>query len=141
MPSSGFPAVIISSKVRLDVQQVDLADVVPLTAETAGPTAEAKGVGMNVVTDPLHGPTISGDASRLQQVMWNLLTNAVKFTPRSGREQVLLERMNSDVGSAWSTGRADPTVASVECGREALRVRDEFTPDSILGVAPCDLIL
>jgi len=60
------------------------------------PAADAKGVKLRAVLDPSAGP-VSGDASRLQQVFWNLLTNAVKFTPRDGHVQVLLERVNSHV--------------------------------------------
>jgi CheY-like chemotaxis protein len=85
---------IISGKVRLDVQRVDLAPVVAAAVDALKPTADAKGVRLHVVLDPRAGP-VSGDPSRLQQVFWNLLSNAVKFTPRGGRVQVLLERVNS----------------------------------------------
>ncbi|HEX8342271.1 MAG TPA: PAS domain-containing protein [Tepidisphaeraceae bacterium] len=85
---------IINGKVRLDVQPVELASVVHAAVDTVRPTAEAKGVRLQVVLDPLAGP-VSGDPSRLQQVFWNLLTNAIKFTPRVGRVQVVLERVNS----------------------------------------------
>jgi PAS domain S-box-containing protein len=85
---------IISGKVRLDVQQVDLASVVRSAIDTTKPAAEAKGVRLQAVLDPAAGP-VSGDPSRLQQVFWNLLTNAIKFTPKGGRVQVLLERVNS----------------------------------------------
>ena len=87
---------IISGKVRLDVQRVDLAELVRLAVETAKPSADAKGVRLQAVLDPGTGP-VSGDPNRLQQVFWNLLSNAVKFTPRGGRVQVLLERVNSHV--------------------------------------------
>jgi hypothetical protein len=86
---------IISGKVRLDVQRLDLASIVEAAVETVRPTADAKGVRLRSVVDPLNGVVVSGDASRLQQVLWNLLTNAIKFTPRDGRVQVLLERVNS----------------------------------------------
>ena len=85
---------IISGKVRLDVQRVDLASVVRAAVETVKPGADAKGVRLRAVLDPLAGP-VSGDPSRLQQVFWNLLTNAVKFTPKGGQVQVLVERVNS----------------------------------------------
>ena len=85
---------IISGKVRLDVRRVALADVVQAAVETVKPAADAKGVRVQVVLDPAAGP-VSGDPGRLQQVFWNLLINAVKFTPRDGRVQVLLERVNS----------------------------------------------
>ncbi len=86
---------IISGKVRLDVQRVDLSSVVQAAVETALPTAEAKGVSLQTVIDPLPGVSVSGDVNRLQQVLWNLLSNAVKFTPKGGRIQVLLERIDS----------------------------------------------
>ena len=86
---------IISGKVRLDVQRLNLSAIVEAAVDTARPTADAKGVRLLSVIDPLHGAAISGDANRLQQVMWNLLSNAVKFTPKNGRVQVLLERVNS----------------------------------------------
>jgi PAS domain S-box-containing protein len=88
---------IISGKVRLDVQRLNLSAIVQAAVDTARPTADAKGVRLQSVIDPLHGATVSGDANRLQQIMWNLLSNAVKFTPRDGRVQVLLERVNSHV--------------------------------------------
>ena len=87
---------IISGKVRLDVQRVDLPAVLNESIETLRATAEAKGVRLQVVVDPFAGP-ISGDPNRLQQVFWNLLNNAIKFTPKGGKVQVLLERVNSHV--------------------------------------------
>jgi len=86
---------IISGKVRLDVQRLDLSAIVQSAVETARPAAEAKGIRLQSITDPLNGVVVSGDVNRLQQVLWNLLSNAVKFTPKGGRVQVLLERINS----------------------------------------------
>ncbi|MEA2710745.1 MAG: hypothetical protein QOF78_3346 [Phycisphaerales bacterium] len=87
---------IISGKIRLDVQRVDLAAVVTSAMETLKPAADAKGLRLTGVLDPLVGP-VRGDPSRLQQVIWNLLSNAIKFTPKGGKIQVALERVNSHV--------------------------------------------
>jgi signal transduction histidine kinase/ActR/RegA family two-component response regulator len=85
---------IMSGKVRLDVQAVDLAVIVDAAINTVRPAADAKDIRLHVVLDPLARP-VRGDPNRLQQIFWNLLTNAVKFTPKGGRVAVLLERVNS----------------------------------------------
>ena len=87
---------IITGKLRLDVSTTELAQVVEAAVDAMRPAAEAKNIRLQVLLDPQVGP-VSGDADRLQQVIWNLLTNAVKFTPKGGRIQVRLERVNSHV--------------------------------------------
>ncbi|MEY2559998.1 MAG: hypothetical protein QOG51_413 [Verrucomicrobiota bacterium] len=85
---------IISGKVRLDVQRVDLLPVITTAIESVKPMAAGKEIRLTSVLDPLAGP-ISGDPARLQQILWNLLTNALKFTPKGGRVHVVLERVDS----------------------------------------------
>lgn len=87
---------ITSGKIRLDVQRVDIGAVVQSAVDTVRATASTKGIRLQIVLDPLAGP-VAGDPNRLQQVFWNLLTNAIKFTPKGGRVQVLLERVNSHI--------------------------------------------
>jgi PAS domain S-box-containing protein len=85
---------IMNGKLRLEVQPVDLPAVVSEAIESFRPAAQAKGIRLTKVIDPRGGP-ITGDPNRLQQVLWNLLSNSVKFTPRGGRIQVSLRRVNS----------------------------------------------
>ena len=87
---------IISGKVRLDVEHIDLPAVLNESIETVRAAAQAKGIHLQAVVDPRAGP-ISGDADRLQQVFWNLLNNAIKFTPKDGQVRVLLERVKSHI--------------------------------------------
>jgi PAS domain S-box-containing protein len=87
---------IASGKIRLNVQSIDLPVVLHDALATVMPAAEAKGVRIQSIVDSEIGP-VSGDPDRLQQVMWNLFSNAVKFTPRGGRVQVRLQRSNSHI--------------------------------------------
>jgi PAS domain S-box-containing protein len=86
---------IISGKVRLEMRRVDLSSVVEASVNAVRPAAEAKGIGLELAIHPLAGAAVAGDPNRLQQVFWNLLTNAVKFTPKDGRVAVTLARVNS----------------------------------------------
>ena len=87
---------IISGKLRLDVRTVDLISIVNAALDSIRPAADAKTICLQTMLDPAAGP-ISGDADRLQQIVWNLLTNAVKFTPKGGKIQVKVQRVNSHV--------------------------------------------
>ena len=87
---------IISGKIRLDVQPVDLSPVIDNALESVRPAANAKGVRLIGIVDP-RSAHVSGDPERLQQILWNILSNAVKFTERGGLVQVRLEQVNSHV--------------------------------------------
>jgi PAS domain S-box-containing protein len=87
---------ISSGKIRLDVHPVDPSTVVEAALETVMPSIEAKEIRLIKAIDSRATP-VSADTGRLQQVIWNLMSNAVKFTPRGGKIEIALERSNSNV--------------------------------------------
>ena len=87
---------IISGKIHLEVQLISLQEVIHNAVDAVHASADAKKLRVSTLLDSRVG-FVRGDPSRLQQILWNLLTNAVKFTPAGGRIQVVLERVNSHV--------------------------------------------
>jgi signal transduction histidine kinase len=81
---------IIKGKLHLEITQINLTQVIEASLEVVRPAAEAK----NILIDceyPLEAPLVSADGARLEQVMWNVLSNAVKFTPIGGRIDIRMK--------------------------------------------------
>jgi signal transduction histidine kinase/ActR/RegA family two-component response regulator len=93
---------ITTGKLRLDIREMDLAVVVSNAIDACRPAADARKV---AIVTQFHGsfPTC-GDPDRLQQVVWNLLTNAVRFTPSGGKVTVSITRDGFDVLRVRDTG-------------------------------------
>src|SRR5688572_1027157 len=87
---------IVSGKLRVDFKPVDLSAVVLAAVEAVRPTAEAKRIRVQTLLDFDTSP-ILGDSERLQQVVWNLLSNAIRFTDQRGAVKVELRRVDSQV--------------------------------------------
>ena len=81
---------IVTGKLKMELRAVSLASVVRTAVETVGPTAERKQIDLQVQLDDAL-PPVSGDPARLQQVVSNLLTNSIKFTPERGRVRVTVD--------------------------------------------------
>ena len=87
---------IVAGKLTLALQPVDLANVVDRSIESLRPTAEAKGVAVAGKLDRAIGLVVC-DPIRMQQIVWNLLSNAIRFTPEGGRVEIALARDGGEV--------------------------------------------
>jgi PAS domain S-box-containing protein len=87
---------IITGKLRLEFAPCEIEPVIQAAVEGIRPTAEAKGVKLQILLEPNVGP-IFGDRERLQQIVWNLLSNAVKFTRHGGQVQIKLQKSDEQV--------------------------------------------
>lgn len=97
---------IIQGKLRINPYVIDLMAVVEQALETVRSLAAAKAIDLQFkVSRPVSNTQVYGDPARLQQVIWNLLTNAIKFTPPNGRVEVQI-----DTGAAVTAG--DPSTVS-----------------------------
>jgi len=97
---------VVAGKLRLEVQPVDLAEVIEAALDVVRPAAEAKSVELESVLPGFRHGRVLGDPGRLQQVVCNLLANAIKFTPNGGHVAVRLEVVDSRAEIAVSdTGK------------------------------------
>jgi PAS domain S-box-containing protein len=87
---------IAAGKMRIDVRRVTPTDVVDAAVDSVRFAAEAKQIRLAADLDRQAGEVMA-DAGRLQQVVWNMLTNAIKFTPKGGRVRVSLRRADAQV--------------------------------------------
>ncbi len=87
---------VITGNMRLDVRPMNVFAPLEAALDTVRPAAAAKGIRLDTALDPRATP-IMGDPGRIQQVVWNLLVNAVKFTPKGGRVELRLRRVNSHI--------------------------------------------
>ena len=113
---------IITGKLQLDLRPVDIAAVVNAAIGTVTPAASAKGIRLQLIQNPA-GSYVMGDPERLQQVFWNLFSNAIKFTPKNGRVRVSVESVGSNV---------EVVVADTGLGIDPEflpRIFDRFTQD------------
>jgi PAS domain S-box-containing protein len=96
---------IVSGKLRLSVEPLDVEPVLKAAVDSVRLAAEAKGIRLHLVADSTAG-LVLGDRERLQQVVWNLLSNAIKFTPKGGKVSIELTRVDSSIELTVSdTGR------------------------------------
>jgi signal transduction histidine kinase/CheY-like chemotaxis protein len=82
---------IVRGELKLDVRPVDLVTVIDAAVDTVRPAAAAREIDVAVILAP-RVAQVSGDPGRLQQVVWNLLANGIKFTPDGGLVEVRLEQ-------------------------------------------------
>jgi CheY-like chemotaxis protein/nitrogen-specific signal transduction histidine kinase len=96
---------MVSGKIRLDAEETDLAEIVEAALETLQSTADAKGVALRKGL-PTGECLVFGDPHRLQQVVWNMLSNAIKFTPRGGTVTATLAQADGN----WEVRIADTGI-------------------------------
>jgi PAS domain S-box-containing protein len=82
---------VITGKLHVEPRPVELAPIIRAAVETTRPAAGAKAITLSTSLDADAG-VVSGDPDRLQQIFWNLISNAIKFTPEGGRVEVRLAR-------------------------------------------------
>jgi PAS domain S-box-containing protein len=123
---------IISGKLRLEPRPVDLAEVVRAACESIQPAADAKGLPLAVAID--GRPVVVGDPERLQQVLWNLLSNSVKFSEAGGRIEIDVRPVGAAIRIAVSDQGSGIAADALPHIFEPFRQADSSTTRSRVGL-------
>ncbi|NJR26454.1 MAG: PAS domain S-box protein [Richelia sp. CSU_2_1] len=115
---------IVSGNVCLRRRPVDLVRAIEAAAAAVRADAEAKGIELAIVIGEGIRP-VSGDAARLQQVLWNLLNNAIKFTPAGGRVEIRLSEVSGQRGGGNNAAVDFVAIAVSDTG---IGISEEFLP-------------
>ena len=117
---------ISSGKMRLSLQPVKMSDVIQGALDAIRPSAEQKGIRITVVSDDGSG-LVAGDSARLQQIVWNLLANAVKFTANGGEVRLHQQRSNGHIELTVTDNGEGIDPATLPHIFEAFRQGDDST--------------
>jgi signal transduction histidine kinase/CheY-like chemotaxis protein len=87
---------IVSGKMRLNIQRLDLSSVIHAAIDSVRPAVEQREIRLQIDLNVING-RVMGDSARLQQVVWNIVSNAVKFTPRGGEVAIKMRESETHV--------------------------------------------
>ena len=118
---------ILQGKLSLNPTPIHLPTTVTAAIETIRLAAEAKNIQIQTQLEPTVGDVL-GDATRLQQVVWNLLTNAIKFTPAGGRVEVKLSLADEEPGTNDKGQAINDKLAQIQVRDTGKGIKPEFIP-------------
>ena len=118
---------ILQGKLSLDSTPINLKTTLTDAIETVRLAAEAKNIQIQTQFEPTVG-NVLGDAARLQQVGWNLLTNAIKFTPAGGRVEVKLSLADEEPRTNDKEQRTNDKLAQIRVRDTGKGIKSEFIP-------------
>lgn len=117
---------IVAGKLRLEICNCDLINAVNAGIDVVRPAATARGITLDVRLDASAGHAMC-DAARIQQVVWNLVSNAVKFTPRGGTIRMILMRQQSNLLFSVSDNGQGISPELLPCVFDRFRQADSST--------------
>lgn len=118
---------ILQGKLSLKMTSIDLAWTIEAALETVRLAAQAKSIEINVLLDPIDGKVL-GDTGRLQQIVWNLVSNAVKFTPEQGQIEVRLQQVTAQENNLNGASSSAQSYAKLTVSDNGKGISPQFLP-------------
>ncbi|OKH33065.1 hypothetical protein NIES2119_24265 [[Phormidium ambiguum] IAM M-71] len=118
---------ILQGKLSLKMMNIDLAWTIEAALETVRLAAQAKSIEIKVLLDPIDGKVL-GDIGRLQQIVWNLVSNAVKFTPEKGQIEVRLQQVAAQENNSNGASSSAQSYAQITVSDNGKGISPQFLP-------------